>query len=244
MINALELVGKKMAEIKVVVNGAGAGATAVTKLLLQAGIVNLVVCDTAGAIFLGRKKRMNPYKEELARLTNPERLKGELGEVIKGADAIIGLSKPGTVTPAMLKTMASEPIVFALANPVPEIMPDAALAAGARVVATGRSDFPNQVNNSLAFPGIFRGALDVRSRQIDDQMKLAAAHAIAGLVAAADREKGIIIPAAMDLRVPPAVAATVARTACENGLARVRIEADTIRNNTRDYLYEGILRHL
>ncbi len=244
MLNALELVGKKIDEIKVVVNGAGAGATAVSKLLLKAGLVNLIMCDTAGAIYRGRKARMNPYKEEMARLTNPERLKGELATVVRGADAVIGLSKPDTVTPEMVKSMAPDPIVFALANPVPEIMPDKAHAAGARVVATGRSDFPNQVNNSLAFPGIFRGALDVRSRQIDDHMKLAAARAIAGLVAAADREKGIIIPAAMDLRVPPEVAAAVARAAVESGLARRQVAEDAIRNNTRDYLYEGILRNL
>jgi malate dehydrogenase (oxaloacetate-decarboxylating) len=244
MINALKLVGKKISEIKVVVNGAGAGATAVSKLLLEAGVRNLIICDTAGAIYQGRKTRMNPYKEELARITNPDRLKGDLATVIRGADAVVGLSKPGTVTPEMVKSMGENPIVFALANPVPEIMPDEARAAGAPVVSTGRSDFPNQVNNSLAFPGIFRGALDVRSRQIDDRMKLAAAHAIAGLVAEADREKGVIIPAAMDLRVPPEVAAAVARAAVESGLARRPVAEEAVRNNTRDYLYEGILRNL
>ncbi len=244
MLNALDLVGKTLSAVKVVVNGAGAGATAVSKLLLEAGVVNLIVCDTAGAIYRGRKQRMNPYKAELARLTNPDRLKGDLAAVIRGADAVIGLSKPGTITPEMIESMADEAIVFALANPVPEIMPAAALSAGARVVATGRSDFPNQVNNALAFPGIFRGALDVRSRQIDDRMKIAAAHAIAALVSPADREKGIIIPAAMDLRVPPEVAAAVARSACEAGLARVDVPPEIIRDNTRDYLYEGILRRL
>ncbi len=244
MINALRVVGKKAGEVKVVVNGAGAGATAVTKLLLEAGIRNIIMCDTAGAIYQGRRKRMNPYKEEMSRLTNPDKLKGDLAQVIRGADAVVGLSKPGTVTAAMIKSMAKEPIVFALANPVPEIMPDEACAAGARIVATGRSDFPNQVNNSLAFPGIFRGALDVRSRQIDDAMKIAAAHAIADLVDEEALEQGTIIPAAMDLRVPPRVAAAVARTAMANGLARRRVRDEDILNNTRDYLYEDILRRI
>jgi malate dehydrogenase (oxaloacetate-decarboxylating) len=164
--------------------------------------------------------------------------------VIRGADAVVGLSKPGTVTPEMVKSMGENPIVFALANPVPEIMPDEACAAGARIVATGRSDFPNQVNNSLAFPGIFRGALDVRSRQIDDAMKIAAAHAIAGLVDEEALAQGTIIPAAMDLRVPPQVAAAVARAAMASGLARRRVRDEDVLNNTRDYLYEGILRRI
>ncbi|NPA25624.1 MAG: NADP-dependent malic enzyme [Deltaproteobacteria bacterium] len=244
MINALRIVGKEAGAVKVVVNGAGAGATAVTKLLLEAGIRNIIMCDTAGAIYAGRRKRMNPYKEEMARLTNPDKLKGDLAQVIRGADAVVGLSKPGTVTAAMIKSMGKDPIVFALANPVPEIMPDEAYAAGARIVATGRSDFPNQVNNSLAFPGIFRGALDVRSRQIDDAMKIAAAHAIAGLVDEEALEQGTIIPTAMDLRVPPQVAAAVARTAMANGLARRRVRDEDVLNNTRDYLYEGILRRI
>ncbi|MBN2332666.1 MAG: NADP-dependent malic enzyme [Deltaproteobacteria bacterium] len=244
MINALKIVGKKAEQIKVVVNGAGAGATAVTKLLLTAGISNIIMCDTVGAIFPGRLQGMNPYKEEMARLTNPEKIKGLLAEVIKGADAFVGLSKPKTLTAAMIKTMAADPIIFALANPVPEIMPDDALAAGARLVATGRSDFPNQVNNSLAFPGIFRGALDVRARQIDDSMKIAAAHAIAALVTQADLEEGTIIPPAMDLVVPPQVAAAVAEAAMVAGLARRQLDPEDIRNNTRDYLYEGILRIL
>ncbi len=242
MLNALKIVNKKPDEIKVVVNGAGAGATAVTKLLLSAGIKNIIMCDTAGAIYSGRTQRMNPYKEEMAQLTNPGKLKGKLADVLRGADAVVGLSQAKTISVAMVKSMAKEPIVFALANPVPEIMPDEAAAAGAKVIATGRSDFPNQVNNSLAFPGIFRGALDVRSRQIDDTMKIAAANAIASLVSPEDLAQGIIIPSAMDLRVPPQVAAAVAAAAMTQKLARRTLNSEDIYNNTRDYLYEGILR--
>jgi malate dehydrogenase (oxaloacetate-decarboxylating) len=200
------------------------------------------MCDTAGAIYAGRKQRMNPYKEEMAQLTNPDKLKGKLPEVLRGADAVVGLSQAKTISVKMVKSMAKEPIVFALANPVPEIMPDEAAMAGAKVIATGRSDFPNQVNNSLAFPGIFRGALDVRSRQIDDTMKIAAANAIASLVSPEDLDRGIIIPSAMDLRVPPQVAAAVAAAAMTQKLARRTLDSQDIYNNTRDYLYEGILR--
>ena len=244
MINALKLAGKDADKIKVVVNGAGAGATAVTKLLLSAGIKNIIMCDTVGSIYDGRQERMNPYKQEMALLTNPDKLRGKLAKVIKNADAFVGLSKPETLTVAMIKTMAANPIVFALANPIPEIMPDEALAAGAKVVATGRSDFPNQVNNSLAFPGIFRGALDVRARQIDDRMKIAAAHAIAAMVTEEDMAKGTIIPSAMNLAVPPQVAAAVAKAAMEGKMARRQLDPEDIRNNTHDYLYEGILRIL
>ena len=244
MINALKIVGKDADKIKVVVNGAGAGATAVTKLLLSGGIKNIIMCDTAGAIYDGRRERMNPYKQEMARLTNPDRLRGGLAKVIKDADAFVGLSKPGTLTEAMIKTMTADPIVFALANPIPEIMPDKALAAGAKVVATGRSDFPNQVNNSLAFPGIFRGALDVRARQIDERMKIAAAHAIAAMVTKEDLAKGTIIPPAMNLAIPPQVAAAVAKAAMEGEMARRKLDPEDIRKNTHDYLYEGILRIL
>jgi len=244
MINALKLVGKEADKIKVVVNGAGAGATAVTKLLLSGGIKNIIMCDTAGAIYDGRQERMNPYKQEMAQLTNPDKLQGKLAKVIKNADAFVGLSKPDTLTVSMIKTMVDNPIVFALANPLPEIMPDKALAAGAKVVATGRSDFPNQVNNSLAFPGIFRGVLDVRARQIDDRMKIAAAHAIASMVTEEDLAKGTIIPSAMNLAVPPQVAAAVAAAAIKGKMARRQLDPEDIRNNTRDYLYEGILRTL
>jgi len=244
MINALKLVGKEADKIKVVVNGAGAGATAVTKLLLSAGIKNIIMCDTVGSIYDGRQERMNPYKQEMALLTNPDKLRGKLAKVIKNADAFVGLSKPATLTVAMIKSMAANPIVFALANPIPEIMPDEALAAGAKVVATGRSDFPNQVNNSLAFPGIFRGALDVRARQIDDRMKIAAAHAIASMVTEEDLAKGTIIPPAMNLAIPPRVAAAVAKAAMEGKMARRQLDPEDIRKNTHDYLYEGILRIL
>ncbi|MEA3332249.1 MAG: malic enzyme-like NAD(P)-binding protein [Pseudomonadota bacterium] len=242
MLNALKIVGKKLEELKIIVNGAGAAATAVSKLLLSAGAQNIIMCDTSGAIYAGRKKRMNPYKDEMGRITNPDKLKGDLATVLRGADAVVGLSQPKTITIEMVKSMAKDPIVFALSNPVPEIMPSEAAAAGAKVIATGRSDFPNQVNNSLAFPGIFRGALDVRSRQIDDAMKIAAANAIASLVSSEDLAQGTIIPSAMDLRVPPQVAAAVAASAITQKLARRTLESRDIYNNTRDYLYEGILR--
>src|SRR5699024_9201831 len=180
--NALELVGKKIDEIKVVVNGAGAAAISITKLLLSAGVKNAVLCDRKGAIYEGRAEGMNPVKEEMAKITNLEKKSGSLADMMVGADVFIGVSAPGVVTTDMVKTMAKDAIIFACANPTPEIFPEDAKAGGARVIATGRSDFPNQCNNVLAFPGIFRGTFDVRAKDINDEMKIAAADAIAGLI--------------------------------------------------------------
>ena len=178
----------------------------VSKLLLKAGAKDIIICDTAGVIYKGREKGMNPFKRDIAEITNLADERGDLQTVMRGADMFLGLSVPGTVNQEMVRNMASNPIIFALANPIPEIMPDEAYAAGAKVMATGRSDFPNQVNNSLAFPGIFRGALDVRAREINDDMKIAAAHAIAELITEEQLAAGTIIPSALDFHVPPAVA--------------------------------------
>lgn len=241
LMNAMKLVGRKFDEIKIVINGAGAAGIAVARLLLVAGASNIVICDRSGAIYAGREVGMNRIKEEMAAITNPERLKGPLNEVVKGSDVLIGVSSAGAVTKEMVRSMAKDSIIFALANPVPEIMPDAAEEAGAKVVATGRSDLRNQVNNCLAFPGLFRGALDSRARAINDEMKVAAARAIAELVGDKDLEPGYVIPAVMDFRVPPRVAAAVARAAVETGEARVAVDPDSIEANTRDFIYEGHL---
>ena len=219
--NALKVVGKKMEEIKLVVNGAGAAATAIVKLLVSAGLKNVVLCDRKGAIYEGRTENMNPFKEELARITNPAREQGQLADVIKGADAFIGVSAPGVLTTEMVKTMNKDAIIFACANPTPEIFPDDAKAGGAKVISTGRSDYPNQINNVLAFPGIFRGALDVRASDIHDEMKIAAAHALAGLISDEELNADYIIPAAFDPRVKDAVAAAVADAARKSGVARI-----------------------
>ncbi len=219
--NALRLVGKNKEEIRLVINGAGAAAISITRLLLTAGIRNITLCDRTGAIYEGREAGMNPVKEEIARVTNPECLSGGLADVVKGADAFIGVSAPGILTTDMVKTMAKDAIIFACANPTPEIFPDDARAGGARVIATGRSDFPNQINNVLAFPGIFRGAFDVRARDINDAMKLAAAKALAGLISDEELSEDYIIPAAFDPRVGKAVAAAVAKAAVESGAARI-----------------------
>ena len=218
--NALKIVGKKMEDIHVVVNGAGAAATAITKLLISRGLKNVILCDRKGAIYEGREG-LNPAKEEMAKITNPEKKAGSLADVIVGADVFIGVSAPGVLTAEMVKTMAPNPIIFACANPTPEIMPDEALSAGAAVVATGRSDFPNQVNNVLAFPGIFRGALDVRASDINDAMKIAAAEAIASLVSDDELRAEYILPDAFDPRVGKAVAAAVAQAARDTGVARI-----------------------
>jgi malate dehydrogenase (oxaloacetate-decarboxylating) len=209
----------------------------VTKLLIQGGAQNITVCDTTGIIYRGRRKGMNPIKEELAAITNPDRQQGSLADALRGADVFIGLSGPNVLSQDMVKSMADGPVVFALANPDPEIHPKAARAAGALVVATGRSDFPNQVNNCLAFPGIFRGALDIRARRINDAMNIAAAHAIAGLVG--DKlSPGYILPEAMDFRVPPVVAEAVARAAMETGTARIQIEPERVARHTREFIYD------
>lgn len=219
--NALRLVGKKKEEIRLVINGAGAAAISITRLLLTAGIRNITLCDRTGAIYEGREKGMNPVKEEIAKLTNPEHLTGTLADAVKGADAFIGVSAPGILTTDMVKTMARDAIIFACANPTPEIFPDDAKAGGARVIATGRSDYPNQINNVLAFPGIFRGAFDVRARDINDEMKLAAARALAGLISDEELSEDYIIPAAFDPRVGLTVASAVAEAARTSGVARI-----------------------
>lgn len=210
LLNALKLTGKKMEDIQVVTSGAGAAGIAIIKLLVSLGLKHVIMCDRRGAIYQGREG-LNPVKEEMATITNLEKRKGSLEEMLKGADVFIGVSAPGTVTKEMVASMADKPILFPMANPTPEIMPDQALEAGAAVVGTGRSDFPNQINNVLAFPGIFRGALDVRAKDINDEMKLAAAYAIAGLVSEGELRADYIIPNAFDPRVAPAVAKAVSK---------------------------------
>ena len=219
--NALKLVGKKLPEVRIVLNGAGAAATAITKLLITAGAVDVILCDRSGAIWNGRNEHMNPAKQEIAELTNPKHRKGTLAEVLKGADVFIGVSAPGMLTTEMVRTMNRDAIVFACANPTPEIFPEDAKAGGAAVVSTGRSDYPNQVNNVLCFPGIFRGALDVRASDINDAMKLAAAKALADLVSEKELCADYILPKAFDPRVKDAVAAAAARAARESGVARI-----------------------
>ena len=219
--NALKLVGKKLPEVRIVLNGAGAAATAITKLLITAGAVDVTLCDRSGAIWNGRTDHMNPAKQEIAELTNPVLRKGSLKEVIQGADVFIGVSAPGALTTEMVKTMNRDAIIFACANPTPEIFPEDAKAGGAAVVSTGRSDYPNQVNNVLCFPGIFRGALDVRASDINDAMKLAAASAIAGLVSDEELSADYILPKAFDPRVKNAVAKATAEAARASGVARI-----------------------
>jgi malate dehydrogenase (oxaloacetate-decarboxylating) len=219
LLNALRVVKKKIDDIEVVVNGSGAAGIAVTKLLMSMGLKKVILCDTKGAIYEGRDN-LNAEKAVMAKLSNLQKKQGRLPEVIAGADVFIGVSAPNMVTPEMVRSMASDPIIFAMANPVPEIMPEAAKAAGAKVVGTGRSDFANQINNVLAFPGIFRGALDVRAGDINDQMKIAAAKAIASLIKAEELGPDYVIPAPFDARVGKAVAAAVAQAARESGVAR------------------------
>lgn len=220
LINALKVVGKKLEEVKVVTSGAGAAGIAIIKLLVSLGLKNVVMCDRQGAIYEGREN-LNAEKMEMARISNRNKEKGTLQEVLKGADVFIGVSAPGTVTEEMVQNMAKDPILFPMANPVPEIMPELAKKAGAAVVGTGRSDFPNQINNVLAFPGIFRGALDVRASDINDEMKVAAAYAIAGLVQEEELTPEYIIPNPFDKRVAKAVAEAVAKAARETGVARI-----------------------
>jgi malate dehydrogenase (oxaloacetate-decarboxylating) len=220
IINGLKVVGKNLDDISVVVNGAGAAATAITKLLISCGLNDVVLCDRTGAIYQGREK-LNDAKAEIASMTNKKMKKGSLKDVIVGADVFIGVSAPGVLTADMVATMGKDPIVFACANPVPEILPDEAKKAGVAVMATGRSDFPNQVNNVLAFPGIFRGALDVRASDINDEMKLAAAYAIAGIISDSELRPDYILPDAFDPRVGKAVAAAVAEAARKSGVARI-----------------------
>ncbi len=220
LVNALRVVGKKKEEVKIVTSGAGAAAIAIVKLLLSAGFKNVVMTDRTGAIYSGRDG-LNWIKAEMAEVTNLNKETGKLCDVIKGADVFIGVSGPGTLTTEMVKTMNKDAIVFACANPTPEIFPDEAKAGGARVVSTGRSDFPNQINNVLAFPGIFRGTFDVRAKDINDEMKIAAAEALAGLISDEELCEEYIIPKAFDKRVGPAVAAAVAQAARDTGVARL-----------------------
>jgi malate dehydrogenase (oxaloacetate-decarboxylating) len=239
LINALKITGKKMSEIKVVANGAGSAGIAIIKLMQRMGVRDIIMCDSKGAIFDGRSHGMNDVKAEVAKFTNRDRLEGSLADVIKGADVFIGVSVAGALTEEMIQTMNADPVIFAMANPVPEIMPENAKAAGAKVIGTGRSDFPNQVNNVLAFPGIFRGALDVRATHINEEMKVAAVYAIADLVAEADLSSDYVIPAPFDPRVAPAVAAAVAKTAMETGVARLKVDPEQVAEKTRQLAVIG-----
>ncbi|MGB8451406.1 MAG: malic enzyme-like NAD(P)-binding protein [Anaerocolumna sp.] len=220
IINALKVVHKKMEDIKVVINGAGAAGTAIAGLLLSSGVKNLIACDKVGILYKGIEN-VDDAKKELAKVTNPENRKGTLADALKGADVLIGVSAPGIVSADMVNSMNENSIIFAMANPTPEIMPEEAKAAGARVIGTGRSDFPNQVNNVLAFPGIFRGALDVRSREINEEMKLAAAHAIASMIKEEDLNEDNVIPYALDKRVAGNVAEAIKEAAIRTGAARL-----------------------
>ena len=219
--NALKVVDKQFDKVRIVMNGAGAAAIAIARLLLAAGAKDITLCDRSGAIYEGREQGMNPIKEELARVTNLEKRQGSLADMLVGADVFIGVSAPGAVTTEMVRTMNRDAVIFACANPTPEIFPDEAKTGGAAVIATGRSDFPNQINNVLAFPGIFRGAFDVRARDINEEMKVAAAKALAGLISDEELTADYIIPAAFDPRVGKAVAAAVAQAARDSGAARI-----------------------
>lgn len=223
LVNSLKLVNKKIDEIKVVINGAGAAGIAIIKLLRNMGVNNLIMCDTKGAIYEGRQEGMNSLKESVSKITNQNKLKGQLSDVIAGADVFIGVSSAGALTKEMVRKMSHDAIIFAMANPVPEIMPEEAKDAGARIVGTGRSDLPNQVNNVLAFPGIFRGALDVFATDINDEMKAAAVQAIAGLIESDELSEDYVIPGPLDSRVVSAVREAVARAAQETGVARKEI---------------------
>ncbi len=237
LINALRLVGKKFEDVKIVVNGAGAAGMAITRLLQRMGAKDILLCDSTGAIFEGRAKGMNPYKDKIAAITNKSHQEGQLADVIKGADVFVGVSKAGLLTEEMVGTMNKDAIVMAMANPTPEILPDLAKKAGARVVCTGRSDFPNQVNNLLAFPGVFRGALDVRAKDINEEMKVAAAYAIASLIDEKDLKEDHVITDPFDARVAPAVASAVAKAAIESGVAqRKDITPDQVAEHTKQLM--------
>jgi malate dehydrogenase (oxaloacetate-decarboxylating) len=232
LVNALKLIDKKMSEIKVVANGAGAAGIAIIKLLHSYGVRDIIMCDTKGAIYEGRPQGMNDIKAEVAKFTNRDNLTGSLEDVIKGADVFIGVSVAGALTKEMVASMNKDAIIFAMANPNPEIMPHEAKEAGAKVVGTGRSDFPNQVNNVLAFPGIFRGALDVRATHINEEMKVAAVEAIASLIDESELNEDYVIPAPFDSRVAPAVAAAVAKAAMETGVARIKVDPEDVKEKT------------
>ena len=233
LVNALKVVGKDIKDVHVVVSGAGAAAIAITKLLLTAGIADAILCDSKGAIYEGRDG-LNDVKVEMSKITNKEKRAGSLADVISGADVFVGVSAPGVLTPEMVKTMAKDPIIFACANPTPEIDPALAKEAGAAVIGTGRSDYPNQVNNVLAFPGIFRGALDVHATKINEEMKLAAAYAIANLVSAEELNAEYVIPSPFDPRVAPAVASGVAKAAIDTGVAqKTDVTPEQVAEHTR-----------
>lgn len=233
LLNALKLTGKTFKNIKVVANGAGAAGMAIIKLLESFGVGETIMCDSMGAIYEGRPRRMNNVKEVVAEKTNPKRLQGSLDEVIEGADVFIGVSVGGALTVDMVKKMNDNPIIFAMANPDPEIIPADAKKAGAKIIGTGRSDYPNQVNNVLAFPGIFRGALDVRATRINERMKMAAVEAIAELITEEELNADYVIPAPFDPRVAPAVAKSVAKSAMDSGVARVNVDPEDVAEKTR-----------
>lgn len=233
LVNALKIVNKGLGDIKVVTNGAGAAGIAVIKLLISMGVQNVIMCDRRGIIYEGRTEGMNPAKEEIAKITNREKKTGTLTDAMVGADVFIGVSGPGVVTKEMVASMNANAIIMAMANPVPEIYPEEAKEAGAQVVCTGRSDFPNQVNNVLAFPGIFRGALDVRATDINEEMKVAAAYAIAGLISDEELNPNYVIPKAFDPRVAPAVAAAVAKAAMDSGVAQISVDPEEIAERVR-----------
>jgi malate dehydrogenase (oxaloacetate-decarboxylating) len=234
LLNALKIVKKDLKDVKIVTSGAGAAGMAIIKLLMSMGLQNVIMCDSKGAIYEGRPSGMNKYKDEIAAKTNREMVKGDLAEALKGADVFIGVSVAGAVTQDMVRSMAKDPIIFAMANPTPEIMPDLAKEAGAAVVGTGRSDFPNQVNNVSAFPGIFRGALDVKATAINEDMKVAAAYAIASLVSEEELSAEYVMPKAFDPRVAPAVAKAVAKAAMDSGVARLTVDPETVAQHVRD----------
>ena len=237
LINAFKLTGRKFEESKFVLNGAGAAGQAITRLIHSMGGHDIILCDRMGAIYEGRQEDMNPYKDDIAKITNPQHEKGQLADVIKGADVFIGVSIAGAVTQDMVRSMKKDPIVMGMANPTPEIMPDEAYAAGARIVCTGRSDYPNQVNNLLAFPGIFRGALDVRAKAINEEMKMAAAEAIADLIDETELDEQHVITSPFDPRVAPHVAAAVAGAAIKTGVARLTdITPEQVAEHTRQLL--------
>ncbi|MDQ0339967.1 malate dehydrogenase (oxaloacetate-decarboxylating) [Caldalkalibacillus uzonensis] len=233
LINALKLTNRSLTNIRVVVNGAGAAGIAIIKLLKHFGVKDIMMCDSKGAVFEGRPYGMNAMKREVSQFTNLEKKQGSLQDIIVGADVFIGVSVAGALTPEMIKSMNKDPIIFALANPIPEVMPDVAKKAGAKIIATGRSDFPNQINNVLAFPGIFRGALDVNASEINERMKEAAVYAIASLVSDEELREDYVIPSPFDGRVAPAVASAVAKAAMETGVARKKVNPMEVLQNTK-----------
>ncbi|HLR59005.1 MAG TPA: malic enzyme-like NAD(P)-binding protein [Pseudogracilibacillus sp.] len=234
LLNSLKLVNKSFSDIKVVANGAGAAGIAIVKLLRSFGVRNIVMCDSQGAIYEGRPRRMNDIKHKIAKVTNPDKIQGDLSVAIEDADVFIGVSVAGALTVEMIEKMAKDPIIFAMANPDPEVLPDVAKEAGAKIIGTGRSDYPNQVNNVLAFPGIFRGALDVRATQINEQMKVAAVEAIASLITEDELHEDYVIPAPFDSRVAPNVAKFVAKAAMDTGVARIEVNPEDVAAKARE----------